>query len=190
MKAKGNLCGGMPLSYIVVIAGIVVFAGYTAAGRIFLRPEKMPPGMLLILALSVCGLLSFIYFTTGRPPGGSVLLAALGLLLVSTLLFAWTIRSIGSHGLNMAFVDFEPAGLLTRGAFHYIRHPLYLAYILYWIGATVASMHWSTFLIALALVILYVAAARREENIFLASDLAGAYHHYRRRAGFLWPCLL
>jgi protein-S-isoprenylcysteine O-methyltransferase Ste14 len=181
---------GAPLSYIVVIAGIVIFASYMAAGRIFLTPEKMPRGMLLILLLSVPGLLSFIYFTTGQPHSGWMLLAALALLLLSAALFAWTIKSIGSHGLNMAFVDFEPAGLLTRGAFHYIRHPLYLAYILYWIGATAASMHWSTFLIGLALVILYVAAARREENIFLASELAGAYHHYQKRAGFLWPCLL
>ena len=181
---------GAPLSYIVVIAGIVIFASHMAAGRIFLTPEKMPRGMLLILLLSVSGLLSFIYFTTGQPHSGWMLLAALALLLGSAALFAWTIKSIGSHSLNMAFVDFEPAGLLTRGAFHYIRHPLYLAYILYWIGATAASMHWSTFLIGLALVILYVAAARREENIFLASELAGAYHHYQKRAGFLCPCLL
>jgi len=173
----------------VVIAGIVILAAHMVAGRTFVLPEKLPRGMLLILLLSVCGLISFIYFTTGQPHSGWMLLAALALLSVSAGLFAWTIKSIGSHSLTMAFADFEPTGLLTRGAFHYIRHPLYLAYILYWAGAIVASMHWSTFLIGLALVILYVAAARREENIFMASDLAGAYHHYQKRAGFLWPCL-
>jgi protein-S-isoprenylcysteine O-methyltransferase Ste14 len=174
----------------VVIAGVIIFVGYASAGRIFVKPETIPHGMMLILALSVTGLLSFVYFSIAHAHSALLMLAALALMAASTGLFIWTVQSISSRRLNLAFVKTEPSTFLTSGAYHYIRHPLYLAYVLYWIGASIATLHWSTILISVLLIAVYVAAARFEEGQFLASELAGAYHHYQKRAGFLWPCLL
>lgn len=169
------------------MTGVIVFVAFMAAGRIFVTPEKLPRGLLLILLLSILGLISFLYFTTGELHGIWPLLLAETLILLSAALFAWTVRSVSSHRLYVAFIDATPPALLTIGAYHSIRHPFYLAYILYWTGAAIAAWHWSTTMIALALVVIYIRAAWHEERLLLASGFAGAYRHYRRRTGFLWP---
>ena len=76
----------------------------------------------------------------------------------------------------------------SRGRTVYIRHPLYLAYLLAYLAAFVALPHWITLGYRWRrTVALFTIAARSDEATIATSALAAAYADYRKRAGMFWP---
>ena len=76
----------------------------------------------------------------------------------------------------------RPAGLVTNGAFRYVRHPLYLGSILSYLGVTVATA--SLFSLALLVVIclFYNFIADYEETL-LEERFGDEYRRYKQRTG-------
>jgi protein-S-isoprenylcysteine O-methyltransferase Ste14 len=89
--------------------------------------------------------------------------------------------------LRFAFDPEGPRGLVTEGPYGYVRHPFYTSYLMFWLGWAVATGALLAALPVLLFGVIYVTAARAEERLFLASDMAGAYARYRSRTGFLLP---
>lgn len=86
--------------------------------------------------------------------------------------------------LGEAFsVDPEARKLVTRGLYSRIRHPVYLFGNLAYFGALLALQVWTALLIWLAVVLVDIRRARREERV-LAEAFGPGYMAYRSRTWF------
>ena len=102
------------------------------------------------------------------------------------VLFIWALASAKQ-------LDFANSGrdgeLITRGPYAIVRHPCYLAYILFWLGNSLlifVPVMWASSFI---LVWIYVYSARKEEVYLLQSPLGTDYLEYKSRVGMFLPKL-
>lgn len=112
---------------------------------------------------------------------------SLGLFSSSLAVFAAAVAASRYTPPTVAFDTDAPSFLLQYGPYRYVRHPFYLAYVLFWLGTAVAVNSLLGWVAPLVVTALYAEAAFREERKFASSDLAGAYSAYRARAGMFWP---
>lgn len=112
---------------------------------------------------------------------------ALILFFISILLFTWTVNVFRGNAPSIAFTPGAPEKLILLGPFRYIRHPIYLAYILFWIGVLVASPSIFTATGFFVMLFLYIKAALYEEEEILASSHRENYLIYQSRVGMLFP---
>lgn len=115
------------------------------------------------------------------------LAAALALFAAAIGLFCYARRSHTGRRPAIASSRQAPEELVTWGAYRLARHPFYLAYILFWAGAVVASE--SAWVLAAAIVMagLYTRTARQEERQILDTPLGERYRAYQRETGMFWP---
>jgi protein-S-isoprenylcysteine O-methyltransferase Ste14 len=151
----------------------------------FRTTGAMPPGMKLTSALST---LLFAVFLWHLHHGASSLWL-LALLLFTAALGTFAAAIIASRATppTLAYDTDTPSFLLLHGPYRYVRHPFYLAYVLFWFGTAIATHGLAGWLAPAIMTSLYLDAATREEKKFANSDLAGAYAEYRTRAGLFWP---
>lgn len=91
--------------------------------------------------------------------------------------------------LPRAFVeDPKPRTLITGGPFRFVRHPFYLAYVLAWLAAPVATWGPVITLFALIQIATFIVAARREERQ-LEGLFGEGYRAYKARTGMFLPYL-
>ena len=145
-------------------------------------------GASAIKALSLAG---FAWFAVRMAilPLGRFWQAAMVLFLLALALFVWTVRLTRKTPLTVAYARDEPALLLKRGPYRYVRHPFYVSYLLFWAGTAAASPGVFPWAVPLVMLLVYWHAARREEAKFAASPLASAYADYRARVGMFLPRL-
>jgi len=109
------------------------------------------------------------------------------ILLVSIALYEWARAAIWGRRFGIAWGDHVPEELCEAGPYRYIRHPLYLSYMLAWLAALAALPHWSTALLLVVNIVVFTIAARSDETAIAVSPLAADYAAYRQRAGMFWP---
>lgn len=81
-----------------------------------------------------------------------------------------------------------PRRLVEAGPYRWVRHPFYLAYAIVWTaGAVMVGGQWLVTAGSVALVVLLVTAAAREEAQFAISPMAAEYRRYQQRTGRLLP---
>ena len=77
--------------------------------------------------------------------------------------------------------------LVTQGPYAFIRHPMYLSFILQGIGLTLISTNWViAFFVLLPPIIAYLRRSRQEE-VMLEEVFGDAYREYKARTGSLFP---
>jgi protein-S-isoprenylcysteine O-methyltransferase Ste14 len=121
---------------------------------------------------------------------GQLSVAVLGavMALAGWTLLAWSFLSwrslFAGHGV---LLDHK---LVTRGAYGFVRHPVYLAALLIWLSLAVGFQSTTTLLVTILYVIpIYVLYIRSEEEMMLES-FGAAYRDYRRDTPMLVPRLL
>jgi protein-S-isoprenylcysteine O-methyltransferase Ste14 len=97
-------------------------------------------------------------------------------------LFWWTMDAIARQ--NIAGKEFA-----EYGPYKWIRHPLYLSYLLVWIAGPVAAGSPLPLVTAVMWAAFYTREALREENVLLAGPSGENYSTYRRRTGLFLPRL-
>ena len=151
----------------------------------FRSTGAMPLGMkitsLLSLGLFVAFVWQVIQGVSGLWP------VALGLFTGALAVFAAAVAASRHTPPTLAFDTDAPSFLLQHGPYRYVRHPFYLAYVLFWLGTAVALPGLLGWVAPVLMTALYIEAASREERKFAKSDLAGDYKAYRARAGMFWP---
>lgn len=164
----------------------ICFAAFVWGVKAHFRSTgDMPAGMKLTSALSTA---LFIAFLWNLHDGASNLwLLALTLFTASFATFAAAIAASRKTPPTLAYDDDSPNFLLNHGPYRYVRHPFYLAYVLFWFGTAIATHGLAGWLAPAIMTTLYVHAATREERKFANSELAAAYAAYRTRAGLFWP---
>ena len=105
----------------------------------------------------------------------------------SIALIAYT---VGSHRVPLALWhqdDDAPRSIVTHGAYKYVRHPFYSAFLLALTGTLVAVPHPGTVacLLYTALMLRYTAV--KEERKLSSSEFGDEYRGYLARTGRFWP---
>lgn len=172
----------MPLDTIGVIAACLAFGVVTfwSKSHHFDDTGEFNRDMKVLLAVNVAGLLSIVYVAASAPLGGWPTVA-MALYFASFALMAWSFTETKGQDLPIAFSTAPPARLVTTGPYAWVRHPFYMAYMLFWSAAPVATGRVWLAVFPLVLAILYRKAARAEEERFARSWLAQDYASYARR---------
>jgi len=82
--------------------------------------------------------------------------------------------------------DGGPTGVISRGAFRYVRHPLYLASILPYLGLSVSTCSLVSLCLTALIFIFYNYIAGYEER-YLEREFDEAYRSYKMRTGKWFP---
>jgi protein-S-isoprenylcysteine O-methyltransferase Ste14 len=106
----------------------------------------------------------------------------------AVLVFLSAIEAANRTRLQRAFIDHPlPDRLITDGPYRLVRHPFYLGYIVGALAPPIAIDHIAMVLIGAAMIAITLAAAFREERVWLRSPRADAYRDYQRRTGMFLP---
>jgi protein-S-isoprenylcysteine O-methyltransferase Ste14 len=106
------------------------------------------------------------------------------------VLFLSTQKALRSSRLSFAFSKKHSSQIIRRGPYLWVRHPIYLAYSLCWMGGFAFAPGWASAFPLLTLVPLYASAIMREEKQFLSGRLARQYSAYRKSTGCVFPRIL
>ena len=159
-------------------------------------PEPIERSTYVLLA-SLCLLLLFWYWQplggiiwnveseTGRLVLQALCLFGFGIVLVSTFLInhfdLFGLRQVGLHFMNQTY---EPLSFRTPFFYKYVRHPLYLGFIIaFWATPTMTAAH---LFFAIMTTGYMLTAIRFEENDLIA-HFGEKYRAYKRSAPMLIP---
>jgi protein-S-isoprenylcysteine O-methyltransferase Ste14 len=78
--------------------------------------------------------------------------------------------------------DSRPAGVVSTGAFRYVRHPLYLASILFYLGLVVSTASLFSLVLLVMIFIFYNHIASYEERLLL-EKFGENYETYKKKTG-------
>jgi protein-S-isoprenylcysteine O-methyltransferase Ste14 len=80
----------------------------------------------------------------------------------------------------------EREGLVSDGAFRYVRHPLYLGSVLFYLGLAASTASLAALALTVPIFAFYDRIATHEEG-WLEARHGEAYRAYRSRTGKWWP---
>lgn len=114
--------------------------------------------------------------------GAGVLLAFVAMVLMLWVLRVFPAVSTGHYVLPEHRV-------VSDGPYGLVRHPLYLAAFLIWLGLGLAYGSVAVLAITIVYVVPGYLIYMRSEEAMLLHNLGDEYRRYRRRVGMLWPRL-
>ena len=180
--------GALARSAMVVVGGIrsVLMRRRFVTVRFGLAEALNYPEALVLAA--VCVILLTASGDGSKASLGEACAAAAG---AAAVLGAWalTVWSFRSWpGLFVGHAVAASQGLVTTGAYGFVRHPVYLAVLLLWAGVSLAFLS----LIAALVMLLYVVPSyllymRSEEAMM--EEFGDAYRRYREQVPMLVPRL-
>jgi protein-S-isoprenylcysteine O-methyltransferase Ste14 len=159
-----------------------------ALDRHFVRAGRMPRAAMALAILSTAVYaVALVRLWMAGAPSSAFSAAAAVVMLGSFLLFHVTRRGSPSRCLPVAFEAAAPRRLATEGPHRFIRHPFYVAYMLYWVAVVLSAPYMVTLAGAASIIVIYVVTAAREEQRLLNSPLGAEYREYQRRTGRFIP---
>lgn len=102
-------------------------------------------------------------------------LALLGLALLTAFCLWMSGHAVTRHAQRLK-------GVVSTGAFRYIRHPLYLASLLAYLGLTISTMSIGSFLLLVGIVVFHNYIASHEEK-WLEAKFGEEYRKYKEKTG-------
>jgi protein-S-isoprenylcysteine O-methyltransferase Ste14 len=177
---------------------LFVFAAFGAVSFLFLGLpsylERRDDRPLWVRGLHDAGLLLGLAHVAGVfffPPRSDTF-AAIGIVMytAAVAIFLSAMEAATGARLQRAFIDQPlPDRLVVGGPYRWVRHPFYLGYI---IGALAPAVAIDSLLmpaISIGMIAITVAAALREERVWLSGPRAQSYRDYQRRTGMFLPRL-
>jgi protein-S-isoprenylcysteine O-methyltransferase Ste14 len=76
----------------------------------------------------------------------------------------------------------RPAGVVSTGAFRYVRHPLYLGSVMFYLGLSVSTASYFSLVLVVLIFIFYNFIASYEGKL-LEDRFHEEYRNYKKRAG-------
>jgi protein-S-isoprenylcysteine O-methyltransferase Ste14 len=111
----------------------------------------------------------------------TLLLVGLTLIIIGPLISLWAILHLRrSFGVFVAVRE-----VVLSGPYRWVRHPMYLGWIVICAGVAIANFSTAYFLLTGAHVALLVYRARLEESQLV--EYSAEYRDHRRRTGFVFP---
>jgi protein-S-isoprenylcysteine O-methyltransferase Ste14 len=170
-------------------ATVLFFAGGLT---LYFERSRRPAWVLLIhyasVVLAAIQVAVLFVLPTRADP---VVAVAFAMYIAAILLFLSAIEAANRSRLRLqrSFVDYPlPDRLITDGPYRWVRHPFGVGYLLAAFATPIAIDHWLPWLITAPLSVLVIAAAVREEHVWLSSPArAEEYREYRRKTGMFIP---
>ena len=160
------------------------------------RLNRREEGLLILLTLRPMGLATIVGLTAYIIQPSSMAWSALalapwirwvgvGLGLISTGLFIWTLRTLGNN-LTDTVVTRQVHTLVTHGPYAWVRHPFYSSFGLLMVANGITAANWFILLTGAATFGLLTIRCRREEEN-LVSRFGDEYRNYVRHTGRFVP---
>jgi protein-S-isoprenylcysteine O-methyltransferase Ste14 len=105
----------------------------------------------------------------------SVRLVILGLTLITAVYLFMSGHVVVAH-------EERPAFVVSTGAFRYVRHPLYLGAVLFYLGLTVSTASFISLMLLVIIFLFYNYIATYEERL-MVKKFGGDYVSYKNRTG-------
>jgi len=175
---------------MILILGFILVFGYfpTAGARTFERDESDVKGATLaqfsFLVTGAIGTALLSYRQVLYPVNG---VAAAVILLGSISLYEWARRTIRGRRFHIGWSGDVPDAVCGAGPYAFVRHPVYLSYMLAFLAVPIAFPRLSTLAVFLFNVALFAHAACDDERSLAASELKSAYAAYKERTGMFIP---
>lgn len=147
---------------VLTIPEPLVLAGVTHALAVGGAPRALPAGLHEAAAVA----------------GAAIALGAVALTV-------WAFRSLPSVGSGHYVLDGQP--IVDRGAYGWVRHPLYLAAFGIWLALALAYLSLVPLVVLAVYVIPIYSLYIREEERLMTDRYGDAYREYRSRVGGLVP---
>jgi protein-S-isoprenylcysteine O-methyltransferase Ste14 len=162
-----------------------------AGGRTFAfskdAGDELGPNLLLLDFIMGGTLTAWILGLFYLPIAMANGVVAAALLVISAALYEWARHTIWRRRFGIAFADQVPEAVCVEGPYRWVRHPLYVSYLVAYLAVLVALPHWLTAAVFAVNIALFVFAARSDERNLAASALAADYAAYRERTGMFVP---
>ena len=144
--------------------------------------KELYPKLLVFLQFALIGLM--LLFSNG------VLSSIAGMFIFSigAAIGLWAISHHKRGNFNIQPKLKEGCVLVTSGAYDYIRHPMYTSVIFMMLGVLVSTPIFLEFLFFIALILVLVLKARREEELWCGHD--ETYIAYKKRSKLFIPYIL
>ena len=180
------------IHWLLVGASAATVLFFSGGLTLYFERSPRPAWVLLIhyasVVLSVMQVAALFVFNTR---GDLFVAVAIAMDTSAILLFLSAIEAANRSRLRLqrSFVDYPlPDRLITDGPYRWVRHPFGVGYLLAAFATPIAIDHWLPLLIAAPLVALVIAAAVREERVWLSSPArSDDYREYRRTTGMFIP---
>jgi protein-S-isoprenylcysteine O-methyltransferase Ste14 len=171
---------------LFVVAGLIFFE----KGRInLLWFVSYLPFLLVVIVLTTT---YFSWTAAFELPAAWETIVDVAAVLVCCLAISLYCLAISAHStpVHMWHQDGLPREVTTKGPYHYIRHPIYSAYILYFFGALLIAFNWYMLVVVVFGITTLNYTARQEEKQLLGSTLSSGYEAYMKTTGRFFPRLL
>jgi protein-S-isoprenylcysteine O-methyltransferase Ste14 len=178
------------LIHWLLIAASTAAVGFFAAGlTLYFERAPRPLWILVVhygsMVLALAGLIGVVVLPTRSDPWVA---AAIAMYTLAIAIFLAAIESAKRTRLQRSFVDHPlPDRLITDGPYQWVRHPFCTGYLLGTLAGPVGIDHPVMFAFAVPLALISIAAAIREERVWLSGSRADEYREYRRRTGMFVP---
>lgn len=107
------------------------------------------------------------------------------ILFSGALLFTWAHRSLDRNWTPR--VELRPGhSLVTDGPYRWIRHPMYLSFMLISLGELLLSANWFVGLVFVPSLLIFALRVKREEEL-LSTEFGDSYRRYQLSTGRLLP---
>lgn len=104
-----------------------------------------------------------------------------------------TLLGISHHHLDKSFYSIvalkEAQELIETGPYRWVRHPIYTAYLLNYIGGGLLSSNWVLTFVPFVMYAIMVFLRMGQEEGMLGQQFGGQYEEYKKRTGRLLPKL-
>jgi protein-S-isoprenylcysteine O-methyltransferase Ste14 len=178
------------LTHWLLVAASAAAVGFFAAGlTLYFERAPRPLWVLAVhylsMAVALGSFLGVLFLPTRSDPWVG---AAIAMYVTSIAIFLAAIESAKRTRLQRSFVDHPlPDRLITDGPYKWVRHPFCLGYLLGALAGPIGIDHPLMFVFAAPLAVIAVAAAVREEQVWLSGPRADEYREYRRLTGMFIP---
>lgn len=181
-----------PLAQIVLLfflGGVFLHFLLAAARTFYWKDSEADAGTAVAQSFVFTGTVCVWWLGLYQPIRLANGIAAALVLVLSVAVYEWARHTIWGQRFGVAYGEHIPAELCTDGPYRFVRHPIYLSYLLAYLAALLALPHWITAAIFFVYLSLFVHAARHDERQIATSALAADYASYRERTGMFLPRL-
>ena len=179
----------LPNGVLLFLLGGAFLHYWMAASRTFYSAsaQNSAAGVIGEISFGISGAMATWWVGLGMPirPVNGVVAAVL--LVAALTLYEWSRHTIRGRRFGVGWGNHVPDELCDAGPYRWIRHPIYLSYLLTFGAVAIALPHWITLASFGGNCLLFLHAARSDEKNIADSALAVDYAAYRERAGMFLP---
>lgn len=173
---------------VMVLAAMCYGSFVWAILRFFRRDQKMAVRMKAISVTGAFGMMAHLTGMATEHNFNPVLTSSAILsFLLALAVFWWALSQTSAGRLPIAFSSSQPDQLIAGGPYRWVRHPIYLSYLLAWIGGSFAIGQLWAWSVPVVMGWQYLSAILNEERQLMSGPLAEQYGQYRASAGMLIP---